>query len=297
MKVNPVLEKLGFANDDRVLILHADDLGMAQASLAAYREMVEVGPVSAASVMAPCAWFPQVAAYCRQHPEADVGVHATLNSEWDNYRWRPLSTVDPATGLIDAEGFFHRRMEETQALADPAAVGRELQAQVEVALAAGIDVTHVDTHIGTVAHPKFIPAYVQLAFQYKVPVMVVRLDEAGFRARGMSAETAAFAALVVQQLEEQGLPLFDHLVQFPLDNPANRLERAIQTLEELPAGLTHFIIHPAHDTPELRDLAATWPSRVADYHTFQSDELRRVLRRLGIQVIGYRPLRELLRSG
>ena len=295
MGPNPVLRKLGFADDERVVIIHADDVGMCQATLPAFADLVDFGLVSCGATMVPCPWFPSLAAYCRQHPEVDLGVHLTLTSEWDGYRWGPLSTRDPASGLIDEEGYLHRRSEAVYERADAAAVSVEMQAQVACALAAGIDVTHVDTHMGAVAHPRFIPAYVQLAVQHRLPAMMLRLDEAGWREMGMDGETAAFAARFVQQLEEQGLPLLDRLVGLPLDQAGDHVELARRTFDALPAGVTHLIIHPAQDTPELRAIAPDWAGRVANYHAFMSEALRDYVRNSGVQVIGYRAVRQLMR--
>ncbi len=174
---NPILKKLGFTQQDRLAIIHADDLGMCHASLVAGAELFEYGLVSSGAVMVPCPWFPAVADYARSHPKADLGIHLTLNSEWQNYRWGPLSSRDPQSGLLDEQGYFHRQAHQTQELADPQAVQIEMAAQMERALAAGIRPTHADTHMGTVAHPKFMLGYIQLALQYGVPAMMLRLDE------------------------------------------------------------------------------------------------------------------------
>ncbi|MEJ2208293.1 MAG: polysaccharide deacetylase family protein [Anaerolineae bacterium] len=297
MNPNPVLKRLGFADDDRVVILHADDVGMCQASLTAFAELVDFGLISSGAVMVPCPWFPAVVAYCQKHPGVDLGVHLTLTSEWDAYRWGPISTRDPASGLLDAEGYFHHRSEEAQESGDPAAVQAELEAQVGRALAAGIDVSHIDTHMGTVAHPKFMAGYVQLALQHRLPAMIPRLDEAGWHEMGMEDEMAALAAQFVAQMEAQGMPLLDGLVGLPLEEePGDRLAVAKEELGALPPGLTHFIFHPAVDTPELRAITPRWRSRVADYETFRSEELRAWMRDEGLHVVGYRALRALLRE-
>ena len=154
MRTNPVLKKLGLTPEDRAVIIHADDIGMCQATVTAYADLMDFGLVSSGAVMVPCPWFPYAADYCRQHPDVDTGVHLTLTSEWDSYRWGPISTRDPASGLVDDEGCFYRSVAEAQEYGQPDAVQREMQAQVERALAAGIDVTHVDTHMGTVAAPQ-----------------------------------------------------------------------------------------------------------------------------------------------
>jgi hypothetical protein len=295
MDPNPVLKKLGLATDDRVVILHADDVGMCQASLIAFADLVDFGLLSSGATMVPCPWFPAVAAYCRRQPSVDLGVHLTLTSEWELYRWGPISTRDPASGLLDEEGYLHRRSEGTQAHADSAAVQHELEAQLARALASSIDVTHLDTHMGTVADPKFVYGYVQLALQHRLPPMIPRLDEAGWRAFGMDGEMATLAAQFVAQLEAQGVPLIDHIIGLPLDEePGDRLALAKREFDALPPGLTHFVIHPAADTPELRAITQSWRSRVADYETLRSNELRDYVRGAGIQVTGYRVLRDLM---
>ncbi len=297
MQPNPVLKQLGLTKDDRAVIFHADDIGMCQASLAAYTDLVDFGLFSTASVMVPCPWFPATAAFCRNNAGAklDMGVHLTLNSEWDGYRWGPISTRNPASGLIDEQGYFHRAEATVQADGDPAAVQIEIQAQVERALAAGIDVTHIDTHMGTVFHPKFFAAYAQLALQHRIPVLLPRKNEADFQEWGFEAEAAVFLVQQIQELEAQGLPLLDNLYLMPLDQPDNRLEQAKQALDSLPAGITYFVIHPAQDTAELRAIAPDWCDRVADYQTFTGEALRAHVQNSGIQVISYRALRDLRR--
>ncbi len=296
MQPNPVMKKLGLAPTDRAVVIHADDIGMCQASLTAWADLVDFGLVSSAATMVPCPWFPAVAAYCREHPGVDLGVHLTLTSEWDAYRWRPLSTCAPASGLLDDEGYFPRRAEPIQERADADAVQREIQAQLEHALAAGIDVTHIDSHMGTVLHPRFAWGYVQLALQHRLPFIMVRLDEAGYREMGLDEAGAAFAVQLVAQLEAQGVPIFDRIAMLPLDQSLDQMDVAKRMFDELPAGLSNLIIHPSADTPELRAITPDWPSRVAHYRAFTSEELRVHVRDSGVHVIGYGALRDLMRE-
>jgi predicted glycoside hydrolase/deacetylase ChbG (UPF0249 family) len=296
VRPNPVLRKLGFADNDRLVILHIDDVGMSQATLSALDDLLDFGLISSAAVMVPCPWFPQAAAYCRDHPQIDMGVHLTLNSEWDSCRWGPISTRDPASGLMDDEGFFYRRQPPVQDKANPDAARLELKMQIERALAAGIDVTHIDSHMGTIAHIKFAPIYGELALQFRLPPTIIfRKDQIGFQKLGLDGELSAWAAQAVEMLEEQGVPLLDKEYGLPLDQPAERVEQAKRALEALPAGITHFYMHPAHDTPELRAMCPDWPSRVADYQAFMSHELRDFIKNAGIHVIGNRVLRNLMR--
>jgi predicted glycoside hydrolase/deacetylase ChbG (UPF0249 family) len=293
---NPILKKLGFANTDRLVIIHADDVGMCQATLPALADLLDFGLVSSAATMVPCAWFPALAKFCREHPQADVGVHLTLNCEWTAYRWGAISTCDPASGLLDSDGYLYQSPSATDEHATPEAVQAEIQAQVQRALAAGMDVTHIDTHMGTVVHPKFAPGYVQLALQHRLPAMIPRADAAQLERHGMDPSSAATTVAFLRQLEEQGLPMVDTVIGMPLEQSEGNLDIAKKLLGDLPAGLTHFILHPAVDTPELRALAPDWAGRVANYQTFLNEDLRAFVRSAGIQVIGYRAIRDFLRG-
>jgi predicted glycoside hydrolase/deacetylase ChbG (UPF0249 family) len=294
MGPNPILKKLGFSDDDRVVIIHTDDIGMCQASVSAFADLWDFGLISSGAVMVPCPWFLEAAAYARGHPGVDLGIHTTLTSEWSTYRWPPVSTRDPASGLVDDEGYFFRTSEQAREHASPEAVERELAAQVTMAKKAGIQPTHMDTHMGTVAHARFMPAYVQTALSNRLPALILRLDEAGWREMGLDGQSAAMAVQALQQLEETGFPLLDHLGGLELDDPAERLEQAKRALSSLKPGVTHWIIHPSKDTPELRAIASDWRCRVADYQTFLSDELRAHIRDIGVQVIGYRAIQQLI---
>ncbi|RPI80059.1 MAG: ChbG/HpnK family deacetylase [Chloroflexi bacterium] len=295
MNPNPILKKLGFSPNDRLVIIHADDIGMCQSTISAFEDLSQAGIVSSGAVMVPCAWFPSAAAYCRSNPQIDMGVHLTLTCEWDAYRWAPVSTRETSSGLLDSEGYFHRDNEAVFLNAQPQSVQLELQAQIERALAVGIDVTHIDTHMGTVVHPKFIQAYGMLAIMYRLPPLAARLDEAGHIALGMDQETAASASAMISQLEEAGIPLHDGISWVDLQITEDRPGHYRKLFEDLPAGLSRIYFHPAKDTPETRAISKDWKSRVEDYQIFMDQELCAFIRQLGIHIIGYRPLRELMR--
>jgi hypothetical protein len=148
--------------------------------------------------------------------------------------------------------------------------------------------------MGAVAHPKFIPAYIQLALKHKLPMMMFRFDRAGWRRTGLEGEAVEMAQAMVEQLVGMGMPLLDHLVQMPLDAPEERPAQMKRALAALRPGITHFIIHPSKETAELRAITPDWPSRVADYEAFMREEMREAIRELGLRVIGYRPIKELM---
>ncbi len=161
--------------------------------------------------MVPCPWFPAVAAYCQGHPALDMGVHLTLASEWKDYRWGPISTCDPASGLLDGHGYFHHGPSGVWQNATEAAVKQEITAQLDRALAVGIDVTYLDAHMDALVHPKLVRTYAELAQERQLPALIVGLNAANFLARGFDAATAAEAGRVAAELEAAGLLLFADL--------------------------------------------------------------------------------------
>jgi predicted glycoside hydrolase/deacetylase ChbG (UPF0249 family) len=285
---NPALQALGFAADDRVVVVHADDVGMCEATIDVFFDLLERGLTTAGSAMVPCPWFPAVAARCRERgADVDIGVHLTLTSEWDGYRWGPVAATatDPRLGLADDEGYFFRNT-ALWTRVDPDTARREMEAQVDRALAAGLDVTHVDCHMFAMLRPDLIGPYVDLGFERGIPVLLTRQPQ----------WVEVLTEPAIARWEEAGMPVFDHLRELPLDvSAAGWLDATARLFEELPAGLTYLITHPARDTPELRAVATDWQQRVADGDGFRNESLAAGVHDAGIHVIGWRPLRELLR--
>lgn len=294
MQANPALRRLGFSNTDRVAIIHTDDIGMCLASVKAFADLWDFGLISSGAIMFPCPWALKAAEYASQHPQADLGVHSTLTSEWSTYRWGPISTRDPRSGLVDTQGCFYPKSKQAQEHADPDFTEAELEAQVQLALSSGMQPTHMDTHMGAVGSLELIPRYLKVCLKHRLPAMMFRMDEAAWQARGLDGQTAAMAAGMMSQLEALGLPLLDAIRGMDLGAPDNRLGQAKQAFRDLEPGITHFILHPSVDMPELREITPDWRSRVGDYETFMSTELRSFIQSEGIQVIGYRAVQELM---
>ncbi|HLF72718.1 MAG TPA: polysaccharide deacetylase family protein [Anaerolineales bacterium] len=297
MTTNPFLKKLGFSDNDRLVIIHTDDIGMCHASVQAFRDLWEFGTITSGAVMVPCPWFPAVARMCRENPEIDMGVHATLNAEWEPYRWSPLSTRDLSSGLLDPDGYFHQWQQAVYDNAKAEAVEAEVNAQIECALAAGIDVTHVDSHMGTIMSPLFIQSYIQVAAMRRLPNMLPRLDAKGVDTMGLSENERKAYEPIMEMLLESGVPLLEGLLSMPLDEPNGQLETAKDLLSNLPVGITHFVLHPSIDTAELRSIAPDWESRVANYNTFMSAELKKFIESEDLKLIGYRQIRDAMRHG
>ena len=293
---NPVLERLNYSNEDRVVVFHADDIGMTHGSVAAYADLLPNSPLSSAAVMVPCPWFPAAAELIRdnaEHPKLDVGVHLTLNSEWSLMRWGPVGNTAVTHSLSDNDGYFYHRPEDTHTHATADAVAAEINAQIERAIAVGIAPTHIDSHMGTLFHTSYLPSYIQAGMKLKVPFLALRMSEEQYLARGYERETAVQLAQSSAQLEAQGHPLFDTIDFMPLHHThsySDRLEHAIRILNELPAGLHYFIIHPSTDSPQLRALSPNWEARLNDYKLFLDPKWHSAIDASGVHVIGMKLL-------
>jgi hypothetical protein len=150
--------------------------------------------------------------------------------------------------------------------------------------------------MGTIMNPRFIQSYVQAAAKRLLPNMLPRLTARGIEMMGVGEKERMEYAPVMDMLESLGIPMLDGILAMPLDHDRDHIEAAKELLGGLPIGITHFLFHPSVDTPELRALAPDWPARVANYNAFMSDELKKFLESENVKVIGYRAMRNAMRS-
>lgn len=291
---NPVLKKLGFADNDRLVIVHVDDIGLTQSNVEGFGDLMDFGLVTSGSVMMPTAWAPLAATYARQHPGTDIGVHMTLTSEWEGNRWSPLSTVDPASGLIDPDGYMWQHGEDLFPRTKGGAVRLEMETQAKRAIAMGIDPTHFDSH-QFVALQTYLIDYMRVCLAYHVPPIFIRRDKAGFEAiSGIDPGMITMAVTLVKILELFKIPLLDNMYMMPLDQPQKRLKNTKDILHQMVPGVTLFICHATKPTPELIAITPDAAGRFADYTTWMSNELRAFIQDEGIHLIGWRAFKNLM---
>ena len=282
--MNPALRELGFGPRDRVAIVHADDVGMCQATIPAFLDLLDAGLATSGSTMPPCPWFPAAAKIRRDDPSIDLGVHLTFTSEWTAYRWRPLSPQAPGSGMIDGDGYFHATQEAFQQAADCAAVQREIEAQLACAAAAGLDPTHVDNHMFSLLTPRLFPMYRDAAARLSVPILL-------FRQRLIDGVAEMSACL-----DGEGLPVFDTLAMPYSRNHVLTIDFAKALFDGLPPGLSTILLHPSRDSAELRAITPQWRFRVKEYDVFRDSRLRKHVKSIGIQLIRYADLGRVMRK-
>ncbi len=292
-----LLEKLGFEADARVAIVHVDDIGMCHAANVGAFQALREGPATCGSVMVPCPWFREAVALAREQPDVDLGVHLTLNAEWEHYRWGPVAGRRAVPSLLDADGYLPRTVAEVAEGARPEEVEIELRAQIEHALAAGLDVTHLDSHMGTLFLPQFHGVYARLGRDYRLPLFASRVDAA-------SAERARLGGLTevlrraATQFEAEGFPILDGFDADSLGfaEGAGRAHN-LARISALPHGVSYLICHASHDGEELRRITPdSAHQRDFERRFYGGREGAEALAREGVTAIGMRPLRELYRK-
>lgn len=267
---------LGYPEDARLLIVNADDFGMCHASNEAILQSLLGGVATSTTVMAPCPWAPQALQMLRVHPEIPFGVHLTLIAEFPVYRWGPVASKDSVSSLIDEDGFFFRFDQQTALLAQARIdeVEVEFRAQIDRVLAAGLRPTHLDWHcLADGGRPDIFALTFRLAREHGL-AMRVHLPESADHCR------------------THGLPVHDHAV---VDSyryaPADKATWFTRLLQDLPAGLTEWAIHPSLGDAEAQALEPeTWQVRRADYDFALAPSTRTLIEREGITLLDFRAL-------
>jgi len=291
-----LIERLGFDAGQRVAVLHSDDIGMCHAANQGAFEALSRGPATCGSVMVPCPWFAEAAQRARENPDLDLGVHLTLNAEWLPYRWGPVAGAAAVPSLVDSRGHFFRSSAETVSSARPEEVGIELRAQIDRALDCGIDVTHIDSHMGTVFAPSLVGVYFDLAREYRLPAFLARPTKAEVAASAASGALDTILRLV-DGLENEGFPVFDGFDANSLGfAKGTGLDHNLSRLRELGPGIHYLICHPALGGEELEALTPDAHCRDFERSFYGGPEGARALADLGIETLGMRPLRALLRE-
>lgn len=294
-------DRLGLAPRARGVIINADDFGMCHAANTAIMQLLDAGRIDSTTLMVPCPWAPEALTFAASRPDLDVGVHLVLTSEWADYRWRPLTGT--GTTLVDDAGYFPAGVLAIEELASVDHVTAEIAAQLQAALDAGVDVTHLDNHMGSVygvlTGRDFLGPVFELAARHGLPFRLPRTmegtaDDAALQAKLAEASAAADAL---------GVEIVDRLWTHPFEEaPDESYEQVrdgfIALLRAVPAGVTEIYLHPMVDDDELRAAVDFGAAKRGHELRLLSDPL--VLQAFadeGLVRLGWRDLRDLQRRG
>ena len=283
-------EHLGYPSDAKLLIVHADDLGLSHSANTASMNAFEKNGISSGSIMVPCPWFAEFASYARDHPELDVGIHFTLTSEWKHYRWDGVSPSSEISSLLDENGYFYASTEEVAQHADPVEVEKEFRAQIERALAFGIKPTHFDTHMASAgARPELFQIYLQLGKEYNTPVLLPRFFLLGLPAEDRDKILSEYV-------------LLDNIYMMGEEAAGKTWSESYrQMTESMKPGLNQLIVHLGFDDEEMKAISidhdaygAAWRQKDLDY--VLSEEFKELLKENDIQMVGWKEIQDYMKT-
>jgi predicted glycoside hydrolase/deacetylase ChbG (UPF0249 family) len=280
-------ERLGYSADAKLLIVHGDDLAVSHSEDAATIKALESGIVNSASIMVPCPWLSEVATYARSHPDADLGLHLTLTSEWSFYRWGPVASKDKVASLLDHDGYLYPDAAKAVAYMDPKEAEIEIRAQVDRAIAFGIKPTHLDGHMGTVfSSPQLFQMLLRVAHDYKLPVLT-------------ATDLFGLGPYIKSSLGPNDI-VIDRVITIPPSVQAADWNAFYEkSIKGLQPGVTEFIIHLAYDDAEMRaitvdhpDWGAAWRQR--DFDFFTSAQCKKLLDENNVKLVTWRQIGKLI---
>lgn len=282
-----VQERLGYPASARLLILHADDFGMNHSVNRATSEALEHHWITSASILVPCPWFLEAANFAKAHPDADLGIHQALTSEWTTFRWGPVTSKDQVPSLLDAQGYLPSDTPEVASKAKSDEVERELRAQIERARNFSVNVSHLDSHMGALFQtPELFSTYQKLGASFRVPILAARVGSD--HAVPASVKMASDEVLIDRVIEmSPGVDAKDWLAWYE------------KQLSPLGPGVYEVIVHLAYDDDEMRgatfdhpDWGSAW--RQHDLDMVKSPEFQKFLKDQGFILVGWKDVAKAL---
>ena len=275
-------EKLGYPVNSKVVMLHADDIGMCSEANEAVIPYLLNDQIQSAAAMVPCPWFNDIADWYKKHPEEDIGLHLTLTSEWKNYRWGPVSNPSNVPELIDPEGYMWRGVIDVASRAPVTTVEKEVRAQIERAYERGIKPGHIDTHMGTLySKVEYAEAFFKVAMEYGIPANVIEFTPdrvQKFRKKGYP-----ITARLIQSGRKYTLPKLDDFTSVPNGKSyQEKKELFFDLVQNLEPGITEIIFHPSIETEGLKKITNSWQQRVWEAKMFSDPEVIQFLKNEGI---------------
>lgn len=279
-------EKLGFDRNAKLLIIHADDMGLSQATNEAVTQAFQKGGITSGSIMVPCPWFSDIAEFAKSNSQFDIGIHLTLTSEWDNYFFGGVSPASTIPNLLNQKGYFYPSVEEFAKHANGAEVEKEIRAQIERALAFGIKPTHLDNHMGTIlASPEYYQILLKIGHEYKLPVLIP------------ADMIAGISPQLLEMLSRDNV-VVDHLFMLNQASPAKQWsEPYLKFIENMKPGLNEIIVHLAIDNDEARAIMVNHPNFGAEWRQHDLDfvlssEFKKALNEHNIKLVTWRQIGE-----
>ena len=281
-------EKLGFPKGKKVLLLHMDDAGMCAEANTAVEHYIKKDFLRSAAVMMPCVNAASFIQWVKRYPLADIGVHLTLTSEWQNYRWGPVSDPSKIPGLVDPFGKFYHEVPEVVMHATASEVETEIRAQIDKVLELGYKPSHIDTHMGTLyGCEPYVKVFLKVAEEYHIPANIIDLSRpevaVKFKQAGYPINND-----VISMVGEYSLPKLDNFTSVQEGKTYDeKRTNFFMLVKSLPAGLTEIIFHPAALSENLKTITGTWQQRVWEGELFADPVVHKFFKDEGIIITNW----------
>lgn len=279
-------ELLGYPANTKLLIIHADDMGLSQSTNAAVINAFESGSVTSGSIMVPCPWSAEIAAYVKEHPGLDVGIHFTLNAEWKYYKFGGILPAGDIPSLLDKDGNFFPSLQQFAVSAKPEEVEKELRAQIDRAIAQGVRPTHLDSHMGSMyVTPAIFRIAIKVAKEYKLPVSLP------FNLVKVAAP------FLVNEITPDMIGV-DNFLMLPGEaTGGNWNEMYAGIVNSLTPGLNEIVVHLSYDNDEMKAIAteheaygSAWRQKDLDY--VSSKEFKQLLKDNDVLLVTWKQIQE-----
>ena len=281
-----VQERLGYPSNARLVILHADDFGMNHSVNRATSEALENHWITSASILVPCPWFLEAANFAKAHPDADLGIHQALNSEWTTFRWGPVMAKDKVPSLLDAQGYLPLDTPEVAERAKTDEAEAELHAQIDRARQFGVNITHLDSHMTALfGSPALFSLYQRMGAKQHLPILAAKTGPD----HSIPSPAKSDDEFLIDQVIElsPGIEAKDWVSWYE-----NRLSH-------VGPGVYEVILHLAYDDEEMRgatfdhpDWGAAWRQR--DLDMVKSPEFQKFLKDQRFILLGWKDLAKAL---
>ncbi len=261
-------EKLGYPSGSKVVILHADDVGMCPEANEAAKAQLTGGYIQSASAMVPCSSFTEFANWSIQNPTYDVGLHLTLTSEWKTHRWGPILSSMDVPGLMDKNGYFWKTVYDVVKNATAQEVEKEIRAQIEKAISIGMVPDHIDTHMGALyGSPEFAKVFFKVAMEYNIPANVIQFTPEIIKKFG--SEGYPISDEMIALVSQYSLPKLDDFFSVPKGETYDeKVAKFLQLIQSLKPGISEIIFHPSIESSDLKNITKLWQQRVWEAEMF-----------------------------
>ena len=284
-------EKLGFPKGEKVLMLHADDIGMCDEANIAAKNYMDKNEIQGAAIMVPCPSSASAMQWAIEHPDIDVGLHLTLTSEWKTYRWGTVADAAEVPGLLDPDNKMWHEVPQVVEHASAEEVEKEIRAQIEKAISVGMKPSHIDTHMGTLyGSAEYVKAFLKVAEEYGIPANAIELSKPEvvehFRQAGYPITEE-----VIKIMADYSLPKLDFFSSVPKGNTyEEKRESFFQLVKSLPNGLTEIIFHPSVGTENLKSITNSWQQRIWEAELFSDPVVKEFFEAEGIIFTDYKDI-------